>query len=89
MGELSASTKALLATSRFLRATYLWVLIAVVALVLPFVVAWWAGKGDDDDFRLRVRLATAVLFVLGGALTAWVVLSLFLPYLNLLQSVAQ
>ena len=72
--------------AQLLRRTYLWLPLALLAAALPFGIAWWAGgAGDDDGRRMRIRLASAILLLIGIALTAWTVLGLFLPYAGMLE----
>jgi hypothetical protein len=85
--DLPAGTKLLFSASRFLKATYLWVPIALAGLALPFLIALWASSArSETDRRAGVRVITVALFLLGAGLTVWVVLSLFLPYVSLLQN---
>jgi hypothetical protein len=85
--DLPASSAALMAISSFLRRTYLWLPLAILGAAIPFGIAWWATKAaDDDDRRMRTRLASAILLLLGIVLTVWVVMGLFLPYTRLLEN---
>lgn len=85
--ELPATSVTLFAVSAFLRRTYLWVGLALLGFLAPFVISWWAARADDADSRqLRLRLATLLLLAAGILLTLWVVFGLFMPYTGLLQN---
>lgn len=83
--ELPLATKAMLATSRLLKATYLWVPIAGVAIALPFVIAAMSRQ-DDADYRTRMRAIMIILYLVGIAATVWVVFGLFVPYTSMITS---
>jgi hypothetical protein len=87
--ELPAITQATLLFTRALANDYLWILVALIGLGLPFALSAMLGFGTPsrEDVRRREIWLCRGLRLVALLVILWLALAMILPYATLLQSI--